>query len=663
MNIKNRIKELVELLNKAIYEYHILDNPTIMTDQEYDKYLAELVKLEEENPDLILKNSPTQGVGPQASSDFGKITHGFAMLSLGNVFNEEEINEFDNKIKKEVSDPNYVCEYKLDGLAVSLKYEKGLLVTAATRGNGIEGENITENALTINDIPEKLSEAIDIEVRGEIIIYKKELEKLNKQRIQDGEKPYANCRNLAAGSVRQLDSSVTASRNLNCFIYHLPNPLDYDIHSNIESLKYLKRLGFNINDTYRHVDNIDGVIDYISEVLKVRENLDYPIDGVVIKLDDINAQVNLGSTSKLPKWATAYKFPAVEVITKLRDIFFTVGRTGQVTPNADLEPVIVDGSTISKATLHNEDNVLEKGFKIGDFVFIRKAGDVIPEVVKPIIERRRGTEIDFKMISKCPICNSELSRKEGEAAFFCLNEDCPAKIQEKLIHFASRVAMNIDGLGEKIIEEFYRLNFITSFTDIYSLKEKKEDILKLEGFKEKKVNNLLEAIEVSKSNSMEKLLFGLGIRYVGKEVSKVLSKEYKTVENLISATYEELININEIGEVIAKSVVAYFEKEENINQLNKLVTEFGVNGAYLGADVISNDEFLDKVFVITGSFEDLKRDDIKEKIELSGGKVTNSVTSKTNVLIAGEKAGSKLKKASDLGIIVWDIDTYLEKIN
>ena len=472
----DRIDELVEILNEANYNYHVLDNPTI-TDQEYDKYLRELIELEEKYPEFVREDSPTMRIGGSVLDKFVKHTHKIPMMSLSNVFNEEEIRDFDKKIKKDSINPEYVCELKIDGLSVSLNYEDGKLVSAATRGDGVTGEDITNNVKTIKTIPLKLKKPISIEVRGEIYMPKRVLKEINLRREAEGLPLFQNCRNAAAGSVRQLDSKVAASRKLDSFIYHIPNPLDYGIQTHYEALKYLKELGFKTNDESTLVKDVDGIIEFINEKVNTRKLLSYDIDGIVIKVNKIKDQEELGFTAKYPKWATAYKFPALEVLTKLKDIIFTVGRTGQVTPNAVLDPVIVAGSTISRATLHNEDYVISKDLKIGDIVSIRKAGDVIPEVVEAKIERRDGSEVEFKMASNCPICGSVLEKQEDIVGSFCVNALCPARNIESLCHFVSREAMNIDGLGEKIIEDFYNYGFIKKFSDIYKLKYKIEDLI------------------------------------------------------------------------------------------------------------------------------------------------------------------------------------------
>lgn len=658
--MKERMEELIEIINEADYNYHTLDNPTI-TDQEYDKYLRELIEIEESHPEWIREDSPTQHAGGKIIEGFEKVTHKIPMMSISDVFSESEVIAFDERIRKEGFHPEYVCELKIDGLSVSLLYEKGRLVRAATRGDGTIGEDITHNAKTIKVIPLKLKEEVDIEVRGEIFMSKKTLEVLNEERKKNGQPLLQNCRNAAAGSIRQLDSKVAARRKLDNFIYHLPNPLDYGIHTHYEAIEYMKKLGFKTNPNNRLVKNINEVLEYIDEKAKQRDSLTYDIDGIVIKVNNIDDQQRLGSTAKYPKWCVAYKFPAKEVLTKLTDIIFTVGRTGQITPNAVLEPVIVAGSTISRATLHNEDYVNEKELKIGDIVSIRKAGDVIPEVVEVKKERRTGKEKDFVMITNCPMCNTPLVKKEGQVDYYCPNNKCPARNIESLIHFVSRDAMNIDGLGDRIMEDFYNFHFIATIPDIYALKEHEKDLIRLEGYGEKSVTNLLNAIEQSKNNSLEKLIFGLGIPHVGAKTAKLLAQKYKTLQNLMSQTEEELTKVPDIGAIIAKSVVDYFTDEHHHAIVEELI-DLGINTNYLGQEIVENEEFSGKSFVLTGSLNIFTREEAKEKIESLGGKTVESVSKKTSVVIVGEKPGSKYDKALKLGIPIWTEEEFKDKL-
>ena len=658
---KERMNELIKIIEEANYNYHVLDNPTI-TDQEYDAYYRELEIIENLHPDWVLDTSPTKKVGGTVLDSFQKVEHKIPMLSLGDVFNEEEILAFLNRIENTGLHPKYVCELKIDGLSVSLRYEKGVLTTAATRGNGVIGEDITHNVKTIKSIPLKLKEPLDIEVRGEIYMSKKTLELLNKERIAKGEKPFQNPRNAAAGSIRQLDSKIAAKRNLDAFLYHLPNPLDYGLKTHHEALEFLKKIGFKINPNNKVVNNIDEVMNYIHEKAELRDSLPYEIDGIVIKVDSINDQQTLGYTARTPRWAIAYKFPALEVLTKLEDIIFTVGRTGQITPNAILDPVLLMGSTIRRATLHNEDYVKEKDLRIKDTVSIRKAGDVIPEVVEAKKERRTGEEIPFKMITSCPICHTPLVKPKDQVDYYCPNTACPARQVEGFIHFVSRPAMNIDGLGDRIMEDLYNFNFIKNIPDIYRLGTKKDDLIKLEGYGEKSVTNLLTAIENSKQNSLERLLFGLGIKNVGKEKAKILARIYHNMDNLIKATYDDLVNIKDIGPIIAENIVTYFSKDSNIKLIEEL-KELGLNMNYEGEALALNSEFQDKNFVLTGTLTKLTRDEAKALIEKAGGKTTESVSSKTSAVIVGDKPGSKYEKAKTLNIPIWSEDEFLEKMN
>lgn len=660
MEIKERIDYLIDLINEANYNYHVLDNPTI-EDQEYDKYLRELYTLEEKYPEYSREDSPTKKIGGEVIDSFKKVVHEKPMMSLSNVFNEDEIRAFDERIKKEGINPEYVCELKIDGLSVSLKYKNGIFVSAATRGDGITGEDITHNAKTIKTIPLKLKEPIDIEVRGEIYMSKKTLEALNNERKKNNEPLLKNARNAAAGSIRQLDSKIAAKRKLDTFIYHLPNPEDFGIKTHYEAIEFMKKLGFKTNPNNRLVKNIDEVIEFCKEKEQKRSELPYDIDGVVIKLNNINNQLSLGFTARYPKWATAYKFKAELAYTKLKDIVFTVGRTGQVTPNAILEPVILMGSLISKTTLHNEDYVLEKKLKIGDTVAIKKAGDVIPEVVSVLEERRNGTEKDFVMTKTCPICGDTLIRKESESAYYCTNKNCDAKHIEGLIHYTSRDAMNIEGFGDNITEDFYNMGYLKRVYDYYTLYKYKEELMSLEGFGEKSIIKLLSSIEKSKENPLERLLFALGIRHVGAKTAKILAKNFNDIDSLSKATYEELSKINDIGDIIAKSIVEYFKNDENIEIINKL-KEFNVNTKYQNNNYQESIDFLGKTFVLTGTLTNITREEASNIIENLGGKVSGSVSSKTSVVVVGENPGSKYQKALSLGITIWQEEEFLDKI-
>lgn len=659
--VEKRYEELIAIINEADYNYHTLDKPTI-TDQEYDKYMRELYDIEAAHPELARSDSPTQRAGGQILDDFKKVTHKIPMLSLSNVFNESEIVNFDSRIKKEGIDPKYVCELKIDGLSVSLQYEKGKLVKAATRGDGIVGEDITNNVKTIKTVPLTLKKPIDIEVRGEIYMSKEVFNQINENRKREGLDLLQNPRNAAAGSIRQLDSKVAASRRLECWIYHLPNPEDYGIVTHMEALQFMEDLGLRVNSTNNKlVNNISELLQFVEYYTENRDSLPYEIDGIVIKLNSLPDQKKLGYTAKYPRWATAYKFPAKQVLTKLVDIIFTVGRTGQITPNAVLEPVIVQGSTIRRATLHNEDYVKNKDLKIGDIVSIRKAADVIPEVVESIKDRRTGEEKDFEMIKFCPICHSPLMKKEGQVDYYCFNQNCDRRHIEGLIHFASRKAMNIDGLGDQIIEDLYNLKFLHRFVDFYKLQEHRKDLVELEGFGEKSIDNLMTAIENSKKQSLEKLIFALGIPNVGEKTAKILAMKYETLDNLINADFEELINIPDIGETIAKSIKDYFNLSFNMEQVNGL-KELGVNMTYTGPKVEVNENFNGKTFVITGTLEKYTRDEIEEKIQLLGGKASSSVSKNTSAVIVGSNPGSKYEKAQKLGIPIWSEDDFQKLI-
>lgn len=651
--IQERIEYLRKLLNDANYEYYVLDHPTL-TDQEFDKYLRELEVLENNHPEFDSPLSPTKKVGGEVIDRFRKVRHKIPMLSLPDVFSVEEIEEFDTRIVKENVDPTYVCEYKIDGLSVSLHYEKGALVFAATRGDGVVGEDITHNVRTIKSVPFTLKKPIDIEVRGEIYMPKKVLLELNEKRAKENLPLLQNVRNAAAGSIRQLDSRVAAERKLDTWIYHLPNPEDYGIETHAEALQFMKDLGFKVNEkANRVVTGIQEIEEYVQKTTEKRKDLPYEIDGIVIKVNRLDSQKKLGFTSKYPKWAVAYKFPAEEVLTKLTDIVFTVGRTGRITPNAVLEPVIVMGSTVKRATLHNEDYVLSKSLKIGDIVSIRKAGDVIPEVVEAKFDRRTGNEKEFTMITNCPICGSVLEKKKDQVDHYCMNVLCPARKVEALIHFCSRKAMNIDGLGDEIVEDFFNLGFIKTIPDIYFLKEHREDLIELEGYGNKSVDNLLTAILDSKLNSMERLLFGLGIEGIGDKTALLLSKLFKNVDAMLNATYEDFKNIRDIGPTLAQNLYDYFHDMDHIALIEEL-KNIGVNMTYLGEPEKNHDLISGRRFVLTGTLSFTDRDSLSTLLESYGGLTSSSVSKKTDVVIVGDSPGSKYEKALELHIEIWD---------
>ena len=655
MNPKERIEELVKTLNQANIEYYLHDNPTL-TDNEYDSLLMELFRLEEKYPEYKLPESPTTSVGTKVLDSFNKITHGTPMFSLADVFNEEEVEAFVTRVEKEIKNPEFVCELKMDGLGVNLTYKEGLLVSAATRGDGAVGEDITNNFKTIKYVPIRLNESIDLEVRGEIYMTKKSFEKANEKRIANGEVPFQNPRNAAAGSARQLDSKVAKERKLDTFLYHVPNTTSQN-HS--ETLEHLIKLGLPVNPNYKLAHNFEEIKEFIAEWTEKRPNLPYEIDGIVIKLNNIQGQRVMGNTAKYPRWAVAYKFPAEKVVTELEDIIFTVGRTGQITPNAVLSPVKVAGSTIRRATLHNESYIREKDLRIGDFVVIHKAGDVIPEVVEPVLDRRKNVSF-FEMITECPICKTKLIKSASGIDYLCPNDHCPARKIEGLIHFVSRPAMNIDGLGDAIIEDFYNMNIITKIEDIYKLKERREELIELEGFGNKSVDNLITSIEASKNNSLERLLFALGIPGIGAKTAKVLAKKYNNIDNLITVTKEELTNIKDIGEILASNIVEYFKEEKNISLINNL-KEIGVNMEYKGEKSLNNSLISNKKFVLTGTISFMTRDEIKALLEKYDGVSVDSVSKKTDVVIVGEAPGSKYEKAQKLGIEIWD-ETKLKEV-
>jgi DNA ligase (NAD+) len=661
--VEARLKELRDLLNQYNYEYHVLDKPSV-PDSEYDQLLRELVSLEEQHPELKTEDSPTLRVGGSVLDAFKKVEHRTPMLSLGNAFNETDLRDFDRRVRQTVGDDvSYVCELKIDGLAVSLRYENGLFIQGATRGDGSIGEDITSNLKTIRSIPLRLKEPVTLEVRGEAFMSKKSFDLLNTIKAEKGEELAANPRNAAAGSLRQLDPKIAASRNLDVFLYSIADVGETGVDSHSEGLDYLDKLGFKTNQERRKFSSIEEVIDFVQGWTEKRPHLPYEIDGMVIKVDSLMQQEQLGTTAKSPRWAIAYKFPAEEVVTTLIDIELSVGRTGVVTPTAILEPVKVAGTTVQRASLHNEDLIREKDIKIGDQVVIKKAGDIIPEVVNVLPERRTGEERDFSMPTHCPECNSELVRLEEEVALRCINPKCPAQIREGLIHFVSRDAMNIEGLGEKVISQLFQEKLIEDVADIYKLT--KEQLLGLERMGEKSVNNLLSAIEASKQNSLEKLLFGLGIRHVGAKAAKTLAQQFETMEKLSKATNEDLLAINEIGSKMADAIATYFENEE-VHELLTELQDRGLNMEYKGPKPVSIAEsdsfFAGKTVVLTGKYEQLSRNEAKDKLEALGAKVAGSVSKKTDLVIAGEDAGSKLTKAQELGIEIWDEAKMVEEL-
>lgn len=659
--LESRIQEITKLLEQYNYEYYVLDNPSV-PDSEYDKLMNELISIEKAHPELITPLSPTQRVGGKVLSKFEKIKHKRMMLSLANAFNEKDLRDFDQKVRDVVGldKVEYMCEMKIDGLAMAIEYVDGRLNYAATRGDGNEGEIVTNNVLTIKSIPTIVNDNRTFEVRGEVYMPKKVLNELNKEREEKGEDLLANARNAAAGSIRQLDSSIAASRKLNAFWYYLVNADELGFKRHSDALNYIEKLGFRTNKERRICNGIEEVLAYIDEYTLKRPNLDYDIDGIVIKVNDIEAYPKLGYTAKTPKWAIAYKFPPEEVITKLEDIIFTVGRTGKITPNAVIKPTRVAGSTVQRATLHNEDFVIDKDLRIGDYIILRKAGDVIPEVVKPLVERRDGSEIPFKMIDVCPDCGSQLIKKD--AMHFCTNPLCPARKIESIIHFASKDAMDIEGLGEKVAEEFFNEGFVKSIPDIYDLAKYREDIISIDGWKDKSVDNLLTAIDKSKQNSLERLLFGLGIKEVGEKMAKTLARKYLNLDNFFNLTEEDLLQINDVGPVLAHSLCEFFHNEENINLIEQL-RNYGLNFEYLGnVNTSSNSYFNGKTIVLTGTLTHYGRKQATEMLEDLGAKVTSSVSVKTDLVIYGSEAGSKLDKANALGVQIMDEAEFEAKL-
>jgi DNA ligase (NAD+) len=659
-----RIEELRQLLNQYNYEYHVLDQPSV-PDAEYDRMMNELLNLEEENPELKTDDSPTQRVGGPPLEGFQKVEHRVPMLSLGNAFGEDDLKDFDRRVRERIGENfSYVCELKIDGLAVSLIYEDGVLVRGATRGDGTVGEDITQNLKTIPAIPLRLRENVSMEVRGEAYMPKPSFMKLNEVREKNEQDLFANPRNAAAGSLRQLDPKIAASRNLSIFVYGVGTVEGREISSHSNGLDFLKELGFKTNPEWKRCNTIDDVIDFIGGWSEKRPDLSYEIDGIVVKVDALNQQEELGFTAKSPRWAIAYKFPAEEVVTKLQDIELNVGRTGVVTPTAVLEPVLVAGTTVQRASLHNEDLIREKDIKIGDYVVVKKAGDIIPEVVSVLEERRTGDEKAFSMPEQCPECESDLVRLEEEVALRCINPKCPAQLREGLIHFVSRNAMNIDGLGERVITQLFREELIHDVADIYQLTH--GQLIELDRMGEKSVSNLLEAIRVSKDNSLEKLLFGLGIRHVGAKAARTLAQQFGSMDSLVQASIEDLEAINEVGQKMADSVVRYFQNEE-VHELIDELKDAGVNMIYKGPKPVSIEEidsvFAGKTVVLTGKLEQLRRGEAKKKLEEQGAKVTGSVSKSTDLVIAGEDAGSKLEKAESLGIDVWSENRFLEELN
>lgn len=660
----DEILRLRELLKKYEYEYYVL-NQSSVSDAEYDKLMNQLIDLEGRYPQFITPDSPTQRVGGTFDSAFKKVKHNKPMLSLSNVYNEEEIRAFTNRVFEATDDNDidYVCECKIDGLSISLIYENGILVKAATRGDGVIGEDITLNAYNIKSIPQKIDFYMPLEVRGEVYMSKNTLKILNEKQLEENKEPFANCRNAAAGSLRQLDYTITKQRCLDTFIYTLIEPEKYGIKSQYEALMFMKKLGFSVNNEAKIVNGVNQILDYINNLAIKRPSLAYDIDGVVIKVNELDLYSTIGNTAKAPKWATAYKFPPEEVPAKLLDIIFTVGRTGRITPNAIIEPTKVAGSTITKATLHNEDYIKEKDLRIGDTILIHKAGDVIPEVGEVLLDRRPKDAKPFMMINKCPECKETIYRDEDEADYFCLNINCPARILESIIHFCERKAMNIDGMGEANVKMLLDMGFIKTVSDIYELEKYSYELKHIPGWGEKSVNNLLQAIENSKKNSLEKLLFALGILEVGEKTAKILANEYNDLDSLMNASIESLSSVDNIGEVMANAIYNFFKEEKNIELINKLKS-YGLNTLNLNKkNVDVNSYFASKTIVLTGTLSFIGRTEASTILENEcGAKMSNSVSKKTDLVIVGDNPGSKYEKAVSLNIQLMDEEEFHNKL-
>ncbi len=654
MDPKNRIKELTEKLNQYNEEYYIYNEPSV-SDYEYDSLLRELENLEKSYPEYALENSPTKKVGDDTEGTLDEVVYDIPMLSLANAFSESEMRDFDRRVKSYGVNPTYICELKIDGISSSSHFQKGKFFLGATRGNGTVGENITSNMKTVRNLPHKLTEEIDVEVRGEVYMKKSVFEHLNKKREDEGEEPFKNPRNATGGSLKQLDSKVTKSRKLDLFAYTLVNAQNYNVKSQLEALEFIKHLGFEVNPNYKHCMSIDEVIDYINYWKDRRKELDYETDGVVIKVNEFAYQDIIGITTKSPRWAIAYKFPALEVETKLIDIKFTVGRTGNITPNAVLEPVMIAGSLVQRATLNNEDFVVSKDIRIGDIVSVRKAGEIIPEVVRVIKEKRTEPLPKFRMIEYCPACNSKLVRAEDEAVHYCLNKECPGRKKANIIYFASKVAMDIETLGEKMVSNLFDLGYLEKITDIYRLKDKKDDLERIEGLGEKSVSVLLDNIEKSKNNPLPKVITSLGIRFVGSKVSKILCKKFNSLDAFVNAKVDDYLEIKDIGIATAQSLVSYFE--ENKELIEELIS-LGINPIQ-ESNNISN-MFSGKTFVLTGKLDTLTREEATKIIEDNGGNVSSSVSNKTSFVLLGKDPGSKYEKAIKLNIKIITEEEFIK---
>lgn len=659
MNEENRILFLRKELEKYSIEYYVYDNPSV-SDQEYDRLMQELMALEEKHPEMYDANSPSQRIIGQVLEGFEKVRHDSQMLSLGNVFNYEEIEEFVNRIQGSVKDAEFVVECKYDGLAMSLIYENGSFVRAVTRGDGLVGEDVSANIKTIQSIPMHIPERRHVEVRGEVYMPKKSFEELNERQKKNNQALFANPRNAAAGSIRQLDSSVCASRKLDAYWYYFQNAQDFGILTQQEALDRMRSLNFKVNPLYKVCKNTKEIWEFIQSIQEKRNDLPYEIDGMVIKLNSLSDQRTLGSTAKVPRYATAYKFPAERVQTRLLDIVITVGRTGKITPNAVLEPVRIAGTTVSAAQLHNEDMILSKDLRINDIVVVQKAGEIIPEVVSSVKERRDGSQVPYVYPTHCPVCGSRLVRLEGEAAHYCINQDCPARVVESMIHFASRDAMDIDTLGDKKIEQLHEFGFLNSIEDIYFLHEHREELLEKRGYQKKSVDKMLETIETSKKQPLALLLYGLGIRQVGKKAAAILANYFGSMDALMKADVDTLVSINDIGPITAQSIVEFFKDESN-QKLIQTLKEQGLNMIQEKQEIKAS-RFTNKTVVLTGTLEHYTRNEAKEILENLGANVSGSVSKKTDYVIYGTAAGSKLTKAQNLGVATMSEEEFVEEV-
>ena len=657
---KERIIELRNMLNRFSYEYYALDAPSV-TDQEFDQYMQELITLEQSYPEMYDINSPSQRVGGVVVDAFEKVTHKRQMLSLANAYDLEDLQAFDRRVKTSISDVEYVVELKIDGLAMSVEYQNGVFHHALTRGDGVDGENVSGNVRTIRSIPLIIDQKEEMEVRGEVYMPKKSFERLNKEKVERNEVLFANPRNAASGSIRQLDSKIAASRKLDAFWYYLCDGDKFNLKTHYEALQWLKSLGFVVNPLTRLCANIDEVWTFIIEMSEKRNELPYEIDGMVVKVNDFASQDKLGYTAKTPRWAIAYKFPATEVMTRLKRIFLTVGRTGKVTPNAELEPIQLAGTTVSFASLHNEDLIKDKDIRENDIVVVRKAGDIIPEVVRSVIEKRDNTQTPYVFPQECPVCHSQLYRSLDEADNYCINNDCPARVVEAIAHYCSRNALNIDGLGDKTVETLHKLGFLKTVEDIYRLKDHRDQLYNIEKMGKKSVDKLLEAIETSKNSNLDKLINGLGIRQVGEKAAKTLADHFQSIQAIANAQVEDLVDIKDIGQITAMAITSFFSDDNNKKLIENLIS-FGVN-TYYRKDNVQTSIFTGKSVVITGSLSNYTRKQAQELLEKMGASVNSSVSKQTDYLLCGTEAGSKLDKAQELGVRIINEDEFMDEVN